>query len=74
MLEGALKAGNSTGLRTCRWVRDVIALEFQVEYRVDHIGRLLPSLGWTPQKPKRRARERDEERIRGWVRKVWPRV
>lgn len=52
----------------------MIALEFQVEYRVDHIGRLLPSLGWTPQKPKRRARERDEERIRGWVRKVWPRV
>lgn len=30
------------------------------------------SLGWPPQKPNRRARERDEERIQGRVKSVWP--
>jgi len=31
-------------------------------------------MDWTPQKPERRARERDEERILGWIKKTWPRV
>jgi len=74
LLKGALEAGYSTDLWTCPRVRELIAREFTVEYHVDHIGRLLRSLGWTPQKPIRRARERDEERIQGWVRTVWPRV
>ncbi len=74
LLQGAVRAGYSTDLWTCPRVRDLIAREFDVEYHVDHIGRLLRSLGWSPQKPKRRARERDEERIQGWVKAVWPRV
>ena len=74
LVHGARRAGYTTDLWTCRRVRDLIAREFGVEYHVDHIGRLLRSLGWTPQKPKRRARERDEERIRGWIRDIWPRI
>ncbi|MGH6884482.1 MAG: winged helix-turn-helix domain-containing protein, partial [Geminicoccales bacterium] len=30
--------------------------------------------GWTPQKPTRRAVERDEEQIGRWVKVDWPRV
>ena len=30
--------------------------------------------GWTPQKPERRARERDEDAIARWKRTRWPRV
>ena len=74
LVRGALRAGYTTDLWTCPRVRDLIAREFGVEYHVDHIGRVLRSLGWTPQKPKRRARERDEERIQGWIRETWPRV
>lgn len=74
LLKGAIAAGFSTELWTCPRVRELIAQEFGVEYHVDHIGRFLRALGWSPQKPKRRARERDEERIQGWVQKVWPRV
>lgn len=74
LLNGAVHAGYSTDLWTCPRVRELIAKRFAVEYHVDHIGRLLRSLGWSPQKPKRRARERDEERIQGWVKAVWPRV
>jgi transposase len=31
-------------------------------------------LGFSPQKPTRRAVERDEERIRAWIEQDWPRV
>jgi hypothetical protein len=31
-------------------------------------------LGWSYQKPERRALERDEEKIDRWKRKHWPRV
>ena len=44
------------------------------QYRVDHIGRLLRSLGWSPQKPERRVRERDEKAVQRWVRYDWPRL
>src|SRR3990172_534694 len=43
-----------------------------VRYHVDHIGRLLHWLGWSPQKPARRAIERDEEGIRRWIKQTWP--
>jgi len=52
----------------------VIRREFGVRYHVDHIGRLLHSLGWTAQKPERRARERDEGAIQRWVSVDWKRV
>jgi transposase len=47
---------------------------FGIRYHVDHIGRLLHALGWSPQKPQRRAVERDESEIRRWVKEEWPRV
>jgi transposase len=59
-------------LWTCPRVTHLIRKEFNVTYHVDHIGRLLHSLGWSPQKPERRAIERDEKSIRNWVRYTWP--
>ena len=55
-------------------VAELIRREYGARYHVDHIGRLLRALGWTPQKPERRARERDEEAIRRWVKVEWPRI
>jgi len=74
LLRGALAHGYPTDLWTCPRVADLIERRFQVEYHVDHVGRLLHGIGWSPQKPERRARERDEEAIRTWVKTVWPRV
>lgn len=74
LLKGAMAAGFPTDLWTCPRVVDLIRFEFGVRYHVDHVGRLLRGLGWSPQKPERRARERDEERIRGWIKHDWPRV
>lgn len=74
LLKGPLAAGYHTDLWTCPRVGEVIAQRFGVHYHVDHVGRLLHDLGWSPQKPARRAVERDEEEIRRWIREDWPRV
>jgi transposase len=74
LLKGAQAAGFHTDLWTCPRVAQVIEQRFGVAYHVDHIGRLLHSLGWSPQKPEHRALERDEDAIRRWVKDQWPRV
>lgn len=74
LLRGARACGFPTDLWTCPRVGEVIRRQFGVRYHVDHIGRLLHSLGWSPQKPERRGRERDEKAIQRWVKETWPRV
>jgi transposase len=74
LLKGPLAAGFGTDLWTCPRVAELIEQRFAVQYHVDHIGRLLHDLGWSPQKPARRAIERDEEEIRRWIHEDWPRV
>jgi transposase len=74
LLQGAKAAGFPTDLWTCPRVARVIRDRFGVTYHVDHVGRLLRSLGWSPQKPQRRAVERDEVEIQRWVKQKWPRV
>src|SRR5688500_16312979 len=59
-------------LWTTQLVADLIAREFGVSYLHDHVGVLLGAMGFTHQKPARRARERDEQRIEAWRRDVWP--
>ncbi len=74
LLKGPLAAGFQTDLWTCPRVAEIIKGRFGIDYHVDHVGRLLHDLGWSPQKPARRAVERDEQAIRRWVREDWPRV
>jgi transposase len=72
LLKGAMKAGFSTDLWTCPRIAKLITDQFGIIYHVDHICRLMRSLGWSPQKPERRAIERNEKLIRQWVRNDWP--
>ena len=74
LLKGAKAAGFPTDLWTCPRIARAIISRFGVRYHVDHIGRLLRSMGWSPQKPTRRAVERDEASIRRWVKQEWPRI
>jgi transposase len=74
LLKGPLAAGFDTDLWSCPRVTELIKQRFGIDYHVDHVGRLLHDLGWSPQKPTRRALERDEPQIRRWVREDWPRV
>jgi transposase len=74
LLAGPRKAGYRTDLWTCPRVAEVIAKKFHVDYHPAHVWKILRSLGWTPQKPEQRARERNEADIRRWRRQVWPRI
>jgi len=71
---GPLAAGFRTNLWTCRRVAQVIRDRFGVKYHPDHVGRMLHALGFTQQKPQRRASERDEAAIERWRKRAWPRI
>ena len=74
LIKGPRAAGYSNELWTCRRVAEVILDRFSIEYHVAHVARLLHALGWSPQKPQRRAVERSEEKIQNWVKQDWPRI
>ena len=74
LLKGAEANGYPTELWTTRRIAEVIRKTFGVRYHRDHIGRLMHSLEWSPQKPERRAVQRNEPEIERWKRKDWPRV
>ena len=74
LLNGAKAVGYDTDLWTCPRVAEVIRRQFSVRYHVDHIGRLLHSLGWSPQRPQRKAMERDEQKVRSWIKGTWVRI
>ena len=62
------------GLWTRQIVADLILEKFQIHISTTSVGDLLHRLGLTPQKPLRRAYERDEKAVLEWVDKVYPRV
>ena len=74
LLKGAQAAGYESDLWTCPRIANLIAEKFAVTYHPDRIGRLLRSLGWSPQRPQRRAAERNEARIQRWTREDRPRI
>ena len=74
LLEGAMASGYSTQLWTTARVAEVIWKKFRVRYHRDHVGRLLHSLGWSHQKPQRKALERNQAEIRHFLRRDWPAV
>jgi len=74
LLRGPLAFGYRTDLWTTRRVAELIRRHFRVRYHPNHLWRLLVGLGWSYQKPERRARERDEAAIERWKRQRWPAV
>lgn len=74
LLQGALAAGFPTDLWTLSRVAKVIERRFGVAYHPGHVWYILRGLGWSAQKPERRARERDEEAIEAWRKHDWPRI
>ena len=71
LLRGALAWGYSTDLWTTDRIAQVIERKFRVRFHRAHVGRLLADLGWSCQKPERRAIERDDEAVERWKRYRW---
>jgi transposase len=62
-------------LWTCARVVQLIQRHFGVSFHHDHVGRFLRArLQWSPQKPQRKARERDEVKIDLWKRDRFPEI
>jgi transposase len=74
LVAGPAKAGYATELWTAPRVRKLIWERFRVRYHESHVWLLLRQLGWTCQKPAKRALERDEEAIATWVKERWPQL
>lgn len=73
--KGPRAHGFSTDLWTLDRVATVIEAETGVRYHRGHVWKLLrDKLGWSRQRPARRAAERDDEAIARWVAEDWPRI
>jgi|SRR5271165_1614952 len=75
LLQGAKAHGWPNELWTTRRIAELIRRSFNVSLHHDHVGRFLHRvLHWSPQKPRKRARERDEKAIQRWQRDEFPRI
>jgi transposase len=75
LLAGAMANGFDTDLWTLERVAVVICQLTGVRYHPGHVWVILRHrLGWTLQRPERRASERDEQAIQRWVQQEWPRI
>lgn len=72
LLEGPAAHGFATPLWTIPRVRLLIEQRLGVKYSKVHVWRLLGQLGFSSQKPNRRARERDDEMAASWKGRTWP--
>jgi transposase len=64
--------GLEFGLWTRRIVADLIEEKMRVGLSLTSVGKLLAQLDITPQRPLRRAYERDPERVQEWVERKYP--
>ena len=71
LVVGARAYGYRNDLWTTRRIGALIQREFGVEYHPAHVSRILADLGWSCQKPERRALERNEAAIEHWKRHGW---
>jgi transposase len=68
---GAESFGFRGDVWTCSRIAKVIKREFGVKYHPAHVSRILKELDWTPQKPRRRAKQRREADIQRWKEERW---
>ena len=66
--------GFEFGLWTRQIVAQLIQEKFGITLKLTAVGRLLARLGITPQKPLRRAYERDPQAIKTWLEQEYPRL
>jgi len=73
-----LKGPRANGFPTELWTLDRVAAVIErvtgVTYHRGHVWKVLQSLGWSLQRPARRATERDQTAIERWKKDRWPKV
>jgi transposase len=74
LLQGPAAQGYKTQMWTLPRMADLIENLTGVHYHPGHVWRILGTLGFSCQRPERRAIERDEAAIGQWKRVTWPAV
>lgn len=72
MVAGARSHGYATELWTLPRIAKLIEEHFGHSFSISQVSRLLAAMGWSSQKPEKRALQRDEKAIRQWKAKRWP--
>jgi transposase len=72
VLQNPTEHGFGTELWTLKRVGAVIERLHGVRFSQTQVWRILGSLGFSPQKPEKRAIERNEDAVRSWKRSTWP--
>jgi len=72
ILQNPTEHGFGTELWTLKRVGTVIERLHGVRFGQTNVWRILGSLGFSPQKPEKRAIERNEDAVRSWKRSTWP--
>lgn len=74
LLQGAKAHGFEAELWTLPRIARVIDEKLGLKASNSEVWRLLRSMGWSPQKPLKRARERKEDKITKWKKETWPQI
>ena len=74
VLQSPTEHGFGTELWTLKRVGAVIERMHGVRFSQAHVWRILGALGFSAQKPEKRAIERNEDAVRSWKRRTWPRL
>ena len=72
LLRNPTEHGFGTELWTLKRVGAVIERMHGVRFGQTQVWRILGSLGFSPQKPEKRAIERNDDAVRAWKRRTWP--
>jgi putative transposase len=72
--KGALAHGFPDPTWTTPRIRELIGQHLGVWYHVDHVRKVLHRLGFSPQRPGKKALEQHEQAVRTWVRTTRPEV
>lgn len=74
LLKGPTRCGYATELWTLERITDLIWQTEHIRYRPRSVWHLLHALGFSCQRPVRRAKERNERQIQQWQQHTWPRL
>jgi transposase len=74
LAEPPTQHGFKTDLWTARRVAELIHQKFGVRFHPNYLREWLTKRDYTPQKPARRAKQRDPVAVARWVAEDWPRI
>jgi transposase len=75
LVQGAKAHGWHNELWTAARVARLIERHFHIDYHPEHVRKILKQrLGWTSQKPRRKARERNDKEVARWLDDEFPRI